>query len=134
MNNMEKYLPIGTVVLLKEGKKKLMITGFAVSSYETKGEIYDYMGCLYPEGVVSSDKNLLFNHDKIDKVCHMGYIDEEWKNIEVKIKELVKISENSSKEETNDIDEKVEKKVEKEQSKPMRSSENMFRVNTDLFN
>lgn len=134
MNNKEKYLPIGTVVLLKEGKKKLMITGFAVSSYETKGEIYDYMGCLYPEGVVSSDKNLLFNHDKIDKVCHMGYVDEEWKNIEAKIKELVKISENSPKEQINSIQEKAQEAVEKDNIKSTTSSENIFKVNTDLFN
>lgn len=38
----EKYLPVGTVVLLKGGKKRTMITGFCASSNEEKNRIYDY--------------------------------------------------------------------------------------------
>ena len=87
--NKEKYLPIGTVVLLKDAKKRVMITGFAAKGKETGDKMFDYMGCLYPEGVISSEQNLLFNHEQIDKIFYIGYIDEEWKNIEVKLKEVV---------------------------------------------
>lgn len=79
MNNVgEKYLPIGTVVILKGAKKRLMINGFAVSPSKNLDEIYDYSGCLYPEGLVSNE-NALFNHNQIEKVFHLGLIDPEEK-------------------------------------------------------
>ena len=62
---MEKYLPIGTVVMLKEGKKKLMITGFCTMDSENQSEMFDYSGCLYPEGLLSSEQVALFNHKQI---------------------------------------------------------------------
>lgn len=76
----EKYLPIGSVVLLKGAKKRLMITGFYVKAKTGDDDtIYDYSGCLYPEGVISSDENCVFNHDQIDKIYFLGYVDEEEK-------------------------------------------------------
>lgn len=75
MNN-EKYLPIGSVCLLKDATKKIMITGFVAKSGENN-QIFDYVGCVYPEGIISSDKNLLFNHDQIAEVFHVGYSNEE---------------------------------------------------------
>lgn len=85
----EKYLPIGTVVMLKEGKKRAMITGFCAISEDNKDKIYDYSGCLYPEGFISSNQTLLFDHEQIDKVYHMGLIDDEEKNFKIKLKELL---------------------------------------------
>jgi len=88
--NREKYLPIGSVVLLKNGKKRVMVTGFAATALEVENpKMYDYIGCLYPEGIISSDKNLLFDHEQIDQIYYLGYIDEEWKKAEEKLKELV---------------------------------------------
>ena len=55
MEELKKYLPIGTVVLLKGGQKRLMITGFCSIPKEDKTKIYDYTGCLYPEGVLNSE-------------------------------------------------------------------------------
>ena len=57
----KKFLPIGTVVLLKGGVKKLMITGFMSVEKENINKAYDYCGCLYPEGVLSSNNSFLFN-------------------------------------------------------------------------
>ena len=48
----EKYLPIGSVVLLKGGKKRLMITGYCMQTQEKPGVIYDYSGCIFPEGLI----------------------------------------------------------------------------------
>lgn len=74
---MEKnYLPIGSVVLLKNAKKKLMITGFYIKA-EGYDNVFDYSGCLYPEGIVTSDQSGVFNHDQIDQVIFKGYESEE---------------------------------------------------------
>ncbi len=85
------YLPIGTVVLLKGGKKKLMITGFYVSAVG-QSQIYDYSGCLYPEGIMSSKENGLFNHDQIDQIIYRGYDSEEEKAFKEKLYEAISIN------------------------------------------
>lgn len=68
------YLPIGSVVLLKEGKKRIMIYGRKLESRKDNLE-YDYIGCLYPEGYLSSDDVILFNHDQIQMVYFIGFQD-----------------------------------------------------------
>lgn len=85
----EKYLPIGTVVMLKGGSKRVMIVGFCCSDNKDATKIYDYSGCLYPEGTISSDKMLLFNHNQIDKIYHLGLVDEEEKQFKEKLKEFL---------------------------------------------
>lgn len=77
MNN-EKYLPIGSIVLLKGATKKLMITGFCSISNENKEVVYDYAGVMFPEGAINNEV-ALFNHDQIDKIFYIGYVDEEQK-------------------------------------------------------
>ena len=85
-----KYLPIGTVVLLKNAKKRIMITGFACKSPENENKTFDYCGCLYPEGLISSNQNMLFDHNQIETVFFIGYNDEEAKQFEAKLKEITK--------------------------------------------
>ena len=79
MRKYEKYLPIGTVLILKESNKKVMIIGFLGIDKEEKEKVYDYIGCLYPEGMIDTGKNLLFNHSQIDKIYYFGYQDNEEK-------------------------------------------------------
>ena len=62
---MEELLPIGSVVLLQDGVKKIMITGYMAVNQEDEQKIYDYSGCIYPEGLLSSDQCLLFFHNQI---------------------------------------------------------------------
>ena len=79
----EKFLPIGTVVLLKEGTKEVMITSYCIipngDIYNKSGKIeganqmYDYGACLYPEGEINSKQVIAFNHDQIETICHLGY-------------------------------------------------------------
>lgn len=85
----EKYLPIGTVVILKNGKKRTMITGFCAISQDNPEKVYDYSGCIYPEGFISSNQTLLFDHNQIEKVFYMGLIDEEETNFKKKLKEIM---------------------------------------------
>ena len=84
----EKYLPIGTVVLLKGAQKKVMITGFCVKG-DSADKMYDYCGCVYPEGVLNSNKNLLFNHDQLESIFYMGYITDEEKEFKNKLNGLI---------------------------------------------
>ena len=91
INLKEKYLPIGTVVLLKEGKKRVMITGFCVVAPEVPGKMFDYCGCIYPEGYLNSNQNCLFNHEQIDKVYHVGLVDDEELKFKKQLKDVAPI-------------------------------------------
>ena len=73
-----KYLPIGTVVLLKDAKKRLMINGFCLTTTENgQKTMYDYCGVLYPEGVISAKQTFLFNHSQITKIFHLGLVNDD---------------------------------------------------------
>ena len=91
MNNIgEKYLPVGTVVMLKGAKKRLMITGFAIMDGEKKNnKIFDYCGCLYPEGVVNTSQNAVFDHEQIERVDYYGFRDQEEIEFKTKLVQLV---------------------------------------------
>lgn len=101
----EKYLPIGTVVMLEGATKRLMITGFCAIADDNKDEIYDYIGVLYPEGTLSSDETALFNHDQIASVYHIGLIDEEEKmfinQLKVALANANNLNDDTRKSETN---------------------------------
>lgn len=71
----EKYLPIGTVLMLKNGKKRVMVAGYKGMSPDRPDEIYDYIGVLFPEGIIDINQTLLFNHEQIEQVSHYGLVD-----------------------------------------------------------
>lgn len=73
-----EFLPIGSVVLLKDATRKVIIIGLGVVE-DGSNVIWDYLGCAYPIGVVSSDSNLLFDRSQIEKVVYVGYSDDEGK-------------------------------------------------------
>lgn len=85
----EKYLPIGTVVMLNGGKKRVMITGFCCTEQTKKDKTYDYCGLVYPEGYIKSDLQLLFDHAQIEKIYYLGLNDEEGKNFHKQLKEFI---------------------------------------------
>lgn len=72
----KNLLPIGSVVLLKDAQKKIMVFGVKQTNMETDVE-YDYIGVLYPEGNLGGESQLLFQHEDIEKVYFTGYEDEE---------------------------------------------------------
>lgn len=74
--NFTELLPIGSVVLLKDAKKRLMIYGVGQTD-DTNHVNYDYIGVMYPEGNMGEGTQFLFNHSNIDKVFFRGYEDEE---------------------------------------------------------
>ncbi len=72
-----KFLPIGTVVSLKGANKKLMITGFCMYNKENNNQMYDYCGCLFPEGIINTEKISLFNHEQIERIYYLGLQNDE---------------------------------------------------------
>ena len=81
-------LPLGTIVVLKNGKRKIMITGRYQIKADTN-ELFDYLGCLYPEGIINADMNFLFNNEDINKIVHKGYSDEEDENFKSELEVLL---------------------------------------------
>jgi len=81
--NYEKLLPIGSVVHVKGANKNMMIIGIVVTNNDVE---YDYFAVLHPEGYVDNKLTFLFNHEDIDKVLYVGYINSE---LQLLIKQLV---------------------------------------------
>ena len=73
---MKELLPLGSVVILKGAEKRVMICGRIQTNVATN-EVYDYSACVYPEGLISSDKLIMFNNERIEKGHFIGFQDEE---------------------------------------------------------
>ncbi|MCI8667689.1 MAG: DUF4176 domain-containing protein [Dorea sp.] len=73
----KELLPIGSIVLLEEGEKRLMISGIMQSDASGNGEEYDYLGVLYPEGHIGDQFQYLFNHKDISEIIFRGFEDDE---------------------------------------------------------
>ncbi len=123
----KEVLPIGSVVLLKGGTKRLMITGFCSIDNDNTSKVYDYTGCIYPEGIINSNEIRLFDDNQIDKVYFRGFEDDEqiqFRNILEKVmseysSEIDNINQIDDEEpvimyesETDDSNEKVEESLE----------------------
>lgn len=85
----DKYLPIGTVVMLKGASKKLMITGYCAVPGNNQSIMFDYAGCMFPEGFLSSSQTALFNHSQIEQVFYSGYENEEEQVFNEKILDMI---------------------------------------------
>lgn len=73
---MEGLLPIGSVVLLGESAKRMMVIGYLQQENDTN-KIWDYVGIPFPEGYMGSERTYLFNHGQIGRLFSIGYQDEE---------------------------------------------------------
>lgn len=72
----EKFLPLGSVVRLVNGNKRIMIIG-RLQIREADQKIFDYAACYYPEGLLDPEQLFLFQHEDIEEVYAMGYQDQE---------------------------------------------------------
>ena len=71
----KKILPLGSIVYLKQGNKKVLIVARGLVAKNGDGHIYfDYGGVPYPEGLMD-DKMAYFQHDAINKIVFEGYTD-----------------------------------------------------------
>lgn len=86
------YLPIGSVVELKQRKKnqQLMIIGHF--PLKRKGEelgYYDYSACLYPQGL-KGNITFFFNAEDVDKVIYPGLVeDKETEDYDKQLTEII---------------------------------------------
>ena len=80
--NQFKYdylLPIGSIVRLKNGERRLMIFGLLQRERENPDQVYDYVAVPYPEGLQDIRLNVCFNHGDIEEIVFRGYEDDERK-------------------------------------------------------
>lgn len=71
----KELLPIGSVVLLEGGEKKLMVFGVKQTMDDKE---YDYIGVMYPEGNIGDEEGqFFFQHQDIKEVFFRGYEDAE---------------------------------------------------------
>ena len=82
-----EYLPIGSVVTVEDGTKKLMIIGLLQVKAEDN-QTYDYSAVLYPEGYLDPSETYLFNKNQISRVYYLGYVSQEQKQNNEKIEQL----------------------------------------------
>lgn len=73
---MRKFLPIGSVVLLKDSRKRIMIVGVKQKQADSD-KVWDYCACLYPEGILDPDKLFLFDAAQIERLYFIGLQDGE---------------------------------------------------------
>lgn len=72
---MTGILPIGSIVLLKDSGKRLMVIGCL--QQQADGKVWDYAGVPYPEGFIGAAHTYLFDQNQIIRVYALGYQDEE---------------------------------------------------------
>ena len=89
----DKLLPIGTVVLLKGGTKKLMITGYGSKDPDSE-RVFDYNSCIFPEGIMEEVYSL-FNHDQIEEVFYKCLENDESNNYINEIEPLLANAKNN---------------------------------------
>jgi hypothetical protein len=85
----EGYLPVGTVVLLKGGERKLMIVGLLQINGDDDSRMFDYSGVIYPEGLIDPGNNYLFDEEQIDRIYYLGFVNEEQADLQTAIKEAL---------------------------------------------
>lgn len=85
----KKFLPLGSVVLLKDGKHKLMIVGYCSSADVNSKKMFDYMGCFFPEGIVSMEKLFVFNHTDIKTLYSLGFNNEDFQKYNIHLHNFV---------------------------------------------
>ncbi|MBE5860193.1 MAG: DUF4176 domain-containing protein [Butyrivibrio sp.] len=83
----ELLLPVGSVVLLKGGEKRVVICG-RIQMKNGDDKVYDYSACTFPEGIVDPGKMVFFNRDMIERVYFIGCQDAEELAYASKIKEI----------------------------------------------
>ncbi len=71
-----KYLPLGSIVLLSGGTQKLLIIARAINATDSMNNqfFFDYGGVAYPEGL-TGDQMAYFNCDAVETVIFEGYHD-----------------------------------------------------------
>ncbi|MGI6216403.1 MAG: DUF4176 domain-containing protein [Coriobacteriales bacterium] len=71
----DDWLPIGSVVMLEDGERPIMVAGYMALD-GMSDRYYDYLGFPYPEGRLE-DKDYFFDKSMIEEVELVGYYNED---------------------------------------------------------
>ena len=74
-NGTSRTLATSLMAILVCIEPYVMICGRIVCA-QSDDRIYDYVGCLYPEGMGKSDELIFFDRDAIEELYFIGYQDE----------------------------------------------------------
>ena len=86
-----RLLPLGSVVYLREGTKKVVIIARGLVVRNGDGLVFfDYGGVPYPEGL-QDEKMAYFQHEAVVKVVHKGYHDDDDEMTVTKIMDYMKV-------------------------------------------
>lgn len=77
----KEFYPLGSVVRLKNGTKRIMICG-RLQMRQSDQKIFDYCACYYPEGILDPEELFLFQHKDIEELCFKGFEDQEEERIQ----------------------------------------------------
>lgn len=70
-STIKEVMPLGSVVTLFGGTKKIMICG-RIQEDRKSNKIYDYAACYYPEGIIDPKELFMFQHEDIEHVYFVG--------------------------------------------------------------
>lgn len=73
---MKEILPLGSVVSLKRGSKRVMIAG-RLQTIPGSDEVYEYCAVPWPDGLIRSDMMYLFNSEDLETIWFIGLQDPE---------------------------------------------------------
>lgn len=90
---MKTLLPLGTVVSLAGIDHRIMILGYARYKEGDMSHIYDYVGCYYPEGFISADKTVIFDHSMVQNLYYIGFNNEDSAQFMNKVASVIEESE-----------------------------------------
>lgn len=83
-SNIKKYLPLGTVITIKNNDFFYMIVGY---TQKISDKTYDYIVVKYPVGFVDFNTLTFFNHDNIETIIYLGSYNDKMNKILKQIKE-----------------------------------------------
>lgn len=83
---MEKLLPVGSIVDLKDVEKSFVVIGY--HQVDEAENHFDYVGCFFPEGYINDELMFFFNHTDIENVKKVSLINDETRLFSEKLEEL----------------------------------------------
>ncbi len=95
MNNTnEQILPIGTVIITKDGNIPLMIVSRG-ALFEKDGKVgyFDYSAVPYPTGITDGEEFAFFNREDVESIIFFGYINSDEQLFAENYDELISKSE-----------------------------------------
>ena len=83
-SNIKKYLPLGSVVTIKNNDFFYMIVGY---TQKISDNTYDYIVVKYPIGFVDFNTLAFLNHDNIETIIYLGSYNDKMNKILKQIKD-----------------------------------------------